>query len=101
MPFLKQWKEENDLRKYFMINLHEKMLPTPRGSNLQSPDHQLNAHPTESPRSAAYKGTQLMTSKRNADVNVNVNFNINLRSVIYFDPYPHPRYDTEATLTQS
>ena len=28
-------------------NLHERMLPTPQGSNLQSPDHQLYWHPTE------------------------------------------------------
>ena len=41
-----------------------------------------------------------MTSKRNVDVNVNVNFNVNLRSVIYFDPYPHPRYNTEEYNTQ-
>ena len=28
MPFLNQRKGENDRRKYFMINLHERMLPT-------------------------------------------------------------------------
>ena len=28
MPFLHQRKGENDRRKYFMINLHERMLPT-------------------------------------------------------------------------
>ena len=43
---------ENDRRKYFMINLHERMLPTWRGLNPQPPDHQLDAHPTEPPRLA-------------------------------------------------
>ena len=28
MPFLNQWKGENDNRKYFMVNLHKKMLAT-------------------------------------------------------------------------
>ena len=28
LPFLNQRKGENDRRKYFMINLHERMLPT-------------------------------------------------------------------------
>ena len=32
-----------------MINLHERMLPTLRGSNPQPPDHQSDAHPTEPP----------------------------------------------------
>ena len=27
LPFLNEWKEENDHRKYFMIHLHERMLP--------------------------------------------------------------------------
>ena len=31
MPFLNQRKEENDRRQYFMINLHERMLPTSVG----------------------------------------------------------------------
>ena len=31
MPFLNQRKGENDRRKYFMINLHERMLPTSAG----------------------------------------------------------------------
>ena len=26
-----QWKGENDCRKYFVINLHERMLPDPAG----------------------------------------------------------------------
>ena len=30
-PFLNQRKGENDRRKYFMINLHERMLPTSAG----------------------------------------------------------------------
>ena len=28
MPFLNQLKGENERRKYFMINLHKRMLPT-------------------------------------------------------------------------
>ena len=31
LPFLNQRKGENDRRKYFMINLHEIMLPTSAG----------------------------------------------------------------------
>ena len=31
MPFLNQRKGENDRKKYFMINLHERMLPTSAG----------------------------------------------------------------------
>ena len=31
LPFLNQWKGENDRRKYFLINLHERMLPTSAG----------------------------------------------------------------------
>ena len=31
MPFLNQQKGVNDRRKYFMINLHERMLPTLAG----------------------------------------------------------------------
>ena len=31
LPFLNQRKGENDRRKYFMINLHERMLPTSTG----------------------------------------------------------------------
>ena len=44
--------EGNDRTKYFMINLHERMLPTQRGSNPQPPNHQLDTHPTEPPRPA-------------------------------------------------
>ena len=33
-----------------MINLHERMLLTRQGSNLQPPGHQSNAHPAEPPR---------------------------------------------------
>ena len=45
-------KGDNESRKYFMINLHGRMLPTQWGLNLQPPDHQSNAHPTESLRLA-------------------------------------------------
>ena len=31
LPFLNQWKGENDRRKYFMISLRERMLPTSVG----------------------------------------------------------------------
>ena len=44
--FLHQWKRENDSRKYFMIILHKRMLPTQRGSNPQ-PDQQSDTYPTE------------------------------------------------------
>ena len=37
---------------YFMINLHERMLPTQQGSNPQPPGHQSDPHPTELPRTA-------------------------------------------------
>ena len=40
----------SDRRKHFMINLHERMLPTRRGSNPQAPGHQSTAHPAEPPR---------------------------------------------------
>ena len=35
------------IEKYFMINLHDRMLPTQWGLNPQPPDHQSDAHPTE------------------------------------------------------
>ena len=35
-------KGENDRRKYFMINLHERMLPIRRGSNSEPPDQRIN-----------------------------------------------------------
>ena len=41
---------ECDHRKYFMINLHERMLLSQRVSNLQPPDHQSNAHPSHQGR---------------------------------------------------
>ena len=31
LPFLNQWKGENERRKYFLINLHERMLQVPAG----------------------------------------------------------------------
>ena len=43
---------ENDRGKYYMINLHKRMLQTWQGLNPQPPDHQLDAHPIEAPRSA-------------------------------------------------
>ena len=54
MPFLNQRNGEGDRRKYFMINFHEKMLPTRRGSNPQPPDHKSDAHPTEPQRLAIF-----------------------------------------------
>ena len=41
-----------------LLNLHERMLPTRRGSDPQPPDHQLDAHPTEPPRPTAYFGAK-------------------------------------------
>ena len=49
LPFL---KGQNDCRKYFMINLHERMLLTRRGSNPQPLDLQSDTHPNEQPRPA-------------------------------------------------
>ena len=49
---LNQRKGENDRRKYFMINLQVRMLPTGRRSNPKPPDLQSDAHPTEPPRPA-------------------------------------------------
>ena len=51
---MREW--ENDHRKYFMINFHERMLPTRRGSNPQPPDHQSAEHPTEPPRPVSPHG---------------------------------------------
>ena len=42
LPFLNQQKGENDRRKYFMINLHERMLPTSAGLNPRPPRLQLD-----------------------------------------------------------
>ena len=42
LPFLNQRKGQNDRRKYFMINLHERMLPTGRGLNPQPPGLRLD-----------------------------------------------------------
>ena len=52
LPFLNQQQGEKDCRKYFMINLHERMLLTWQGLNPQPPDHQSDTHPTEPPRQA-------------------------------------------------
>ena len=49
---LNQWKGENVHRKYFMINLHKKVLLIRLGSNPQPPDHQSHTHPTEPLRPA-------------------------------------------------
>ena len=52
LPFLNQQKAENDGRKYFMIDLHKRILLTRWGLNPQPPDHQSDTHPTEPPRPA-------------------------------------------------
>ena len=52
LPFLNQQKGENDCRKYFMIKSRWKKAADPKGLNLQPPDHQLDAHPSEPPRLA-------------------------------------------------
>ena len=51
-PFLNQRKGENDRRKYFMINLHERMLPPSRGRTRDLLVSSRTAHPTEPPRPA-------------------------------------------------
>ena len=50
--FLNQRRWENNSRKYFMISLYERMLPTQQGSSPQPPDHQADTNPTEPPRLA-------------------------------------------------
>ena len=40
LPFLNQWKRENDHRKYCMINLHARILPEPVGLKPWPPDQQ-------------------------------------------------------------
>ena len=53
LPFLNQRKGENDRRKYFTINLHERMLPTSVG--VEPGDLLVSsrtAHPTQPPRPA-------------------------------------------------
>ena len=42
---MNQLKGENDLRKYFMFS-KEEYCQSQQGSNLQPPDHELDAHPT-------------------------------------------------------
>ena len=41
---------ENDRIKYFIINLHERLLQDPAGMNQRPPDQQSDALPTEPPR---------------------------------------------------
>ena len=50
LPFLNQWRGQNDRRKYSMSNLHGRMLLTRRESNSQQSD----AHQTEPRRSALF-----------------------------------------------
>ena len=53
LPFLNQRKGENDRRKYFMINLHERMLPTSTGDWTRDLlVSSRTAHPTKPPRPA-------------------------------------------------
>ena len=42
---LDQRNGENDCRKYFMINLHGRMLPNWQGLNQQSPEHIMKTCP--------------------------------------------------------
>ena len=57
LPFLNQREGENDRRKYFMINLHERMLPTLAGVELTTSCRM--AHPTEPPRPQFFVMSQL------------------------------------------
>ena len=41
LPFLNERKGENDHRKFFMINLHERILTTQQGYNLKPPSEAL------------------------------------------------------------
>ena len=56
-----------------MINLHERMLPTRRGSNPQPPDHQSDAHPTEPPKPVQCMNGQQRTGWYFAHVKDTVN----------------------------
>ena len=44
-------------------NLHERMLPTRQGSNLQPPDHQSDVQPTEPPRPARWRYNRYIAVK--------------------------------------
>ena len=67
LPFSNQRKGANDRRQYFMINLHERMLPDPPGSVPRPPDYQLDAHPTEPPGPALKESICLISVKSGYD----------------------------------
>ena len=77
LPFLSQRKGENDRRKYFMINLHETMLPTRRRSNPQPPDHQSDVDPAEPPRPAPIVKLNWMQSTQLNAIYLNSSLEIN------------------------
>ena len=63
VPFLNQQKGENCRGKYFMISVHERMLPTRRESYPQPPDHQSDEHPVEPPRPASMQTVRAILSE--------------------------------------
>ena len=60
LPVLNQRKGESDRRKYFMINLHERMLLNCCGMNPQPSDHQSDEHPTEPLRPANFLSARVV-----------------------------------------
>ena len=60
MSFLNQLesakRERTTVENIFLINLHERLLLTRRGSSPQPPNYQADADPTEPPRPAIWKG---------------------------------------------
>ena len=73
MPFLNQWKGENDHSIYFMINLHKRLLLTWQGSNQQPHDHQLDMHPYEPPKLAPTVRSQTIYAV-SAQTNISIRF---------------------------
>ena len=59
-PFLNQpesaKRERTTVENIFLINLHERLLQTRRGSSPQPPNYQADADPTKPPRPAICKG---------------------------------------------
>ena len=62
--FLNQQKAEIDRRKYFMINLHERMLPTSAGVEPATSGLQSDEHPTEPQRQTHYDVNHCVTQNK-------------------------------------
>ena len=64
---LESRKGENDRRKYFIISLHERMLPSRQKLNPQLPDRLSDARPSEPPKPASFICTITKTYLYNFD----------------------------------